>query len=65
VISTPHCDSGSENSASKCKWFQQRYRASKRTRNTLPYGTLKVRVGRGSVEWFTKLMVWLELAQQM
>jgi hypothetical protein len=39
--------------------------ASKRKRNTLPNGTLQVRVGRGSVEWYTKMMVWLELAQQV
>ena len=39
--------------------------ASKRKRDTLPYGTLKVRVGRGSVEWWTKMMVWLELAQSL
>jgi hypothetical protein len=37
--------------------------ASKRKRNSLPHGTLKVRVGRGSVEWLTKMLVWLELAQ--
>lgn len=40
-------------------------RASKRRRNTLPHGTLKVRVGRGSVEWYTKMLVWLELAQTL
>jgi hypothetical protein len=40
-------------------------RASKQTRHTLPNGTLKVVVGRGSVEWLTKMLVWLELAQQM
>jgi hypothetical protein len=39
--------------------------ASKRKRNSLPHGTLKVRVGRGSVEWFTKMLVWLELAQRL
>jgi hypothetical protein len=39
--------------------------ASKRTRNSLPYGTLKVRVGRGSVEWLTKMLVWMELAQHL
>jgi hypothetical protein len=39
--------------------------ASKRKRNSLPNGTLNVRVARGSVEWYTKMMVWLELAQQM
>jgi hypothetical protein len=40
-------------------------RASKRKRepNTLPHGTLNVRVSRGSVEWYTKMMVWLDLAQ--
>jgi hypothetical protein len=37
--------------------------ASKRKRNSLPNGTLKVRVGRGSVEWLTKMLVWLDLAQ--
>jgi hypothetical protein len=37
--------------------------ASKRKRNSLPNGTLCVRVGRGSVEWLTKMLVWLELAQ--
>jgi hypothetical protein len=39
--------------------------ASKRKRNTLPYGTLKIVVGRGSVEWYTKMMVWLELAKDL
>jgi hypothetical protein len=39
--------------------------ASKRTRNCLQYGTLKVRVGRGSAEWLVKMLVWLELAQQL
>jgi hypothetical protein len=39
--------------------------ASKRTRNTLPYGTLNVRVGRGTVEWHTKMLVWLELARDL
>ena len=38
-------------------------RASKRKRRTLPHGTLKVRLGRGSLEWHTKMLVWLELAQ--
>jgi hypothetical protein len=38
-------------------------RASKHKRNTLPNGTLQVRVGRGSVEWLTKMLTWLELAQ--
>jgi len=37
--------------------------ASKRKRNGLPNGTLKVRVGRCSVEWYTKMLVWLDLAQ--
>jgi hypothetical protein len=37
--------------------------ASKRKRNSLPNGTLKVRVGRGSVEWLTKILTWIELAQ--
>jgi hypothetical protein len=39
--------------------------ASKRRRNCLPHGTLKVRVGRGSREWQTKMLVWLELAQRL
>jgi hypothetical protein len=39
--------------------------ASKRKRNTLPHGTLTIRVGRGGVEWFTKMLVWLELAQDL
>jgi hypothetical protein len=39
--------------------------ASKRRRNCLPYGTLKVRVGRGSREWLTKMLVWLELTQHL
>ena len=39
--------------------------ASKRKRNTLPNGTLNIRVGRGSLEWYTKMMVWLELAQTL
>jgi hypothetical protein len=38
-------------------------RASKRRRRTLPHGTLKVSLGRGSLEWYTKMLVWLELAQ--
>ncbi len=38
--------------------------ASKRRRNTLPHGTLRVRVGRGSAEWMTKMLVWLDLVQQ-
>jgi len=37
--------------------------ASNRRRNTLSAGTLTVRVGRGSVEWLTKMFVWLELTQ--
>jgi hypothetical protein len=40
-------------------------RASKRQRNCLPNGTVKVRVGRGSREWITKMLVWLELAQSL
>jgi hypothetical protein len=40
-------------------------RASKRRRNDLPHGTLKVRVGRGSCEWHTKMLVWLDLAQRL
>lgn len=39
--------------------------ASKRKRNTLPNGTLNIRVGRGSLEWYTKMMVWLELAPDL
>jgi hypothetical protein len=39
--------------------------ASKRKRATLPHGTFRIRVARGSVEWYTKMMVWLELAQQV
>ncbi len=39
--------------------------ASKRKRHTLPHGTLGIRVGRGSVEWLTKMLVWLELAQDL
>jgi hypothetical protein len=37
--------------------------ASKRKRNSLPNGALRVRVGRGSVEWLTKMLTWIELAQ--
>ncbi len=39
--------------------------ASKRKRNSLPHGTVQVRAGRGGVEWLTKMLVWLELAQQL
>ncbi len=39
--------------------------ASKRKRSTLPNGTLQVRVARGSLEWYTKMRVWLELAQDL
>jgi hypothetical protein len=39
--------------------------ASKRRRNTLPHGTLKIRVGQGSCEWHTKMVVWLELAHRL
>ena len=39
--------------------------ASKRKRRTLPNGTLQVRVARGSLEWYTKMCVWLELAQDL
>ena len=39
--------------------------ASKWRRNTLPNGTLNIKVGRGSLEWYTKMMVWLELAQDL
>jgi hypothetical protein len=46
-------------------WGTAVSRASTRTRNTLPFGTLNVRVGRGSVEWHTKMLVWLELAQEL
>jgi hypothetical protein len=38
-------------------------RASNRRRRSLPHGTLKVSLGRGSLEWYTKMLVWLELAQ--
>jgi hypothetical protein len=38
-------------------------RASQGKRNTLPYGTLKIRAGAGSCEWHTKMLVWFELAQ--
>jgi hypothetical protein len=48
----------------KCVWVAVSS-ASKRKRNTLPYGTLHVRVGRGSLEWFTKMLVWLELFQEL
>jgi hypothetical protein len=40
-------------------------RVSKRRRNTLPHGTIKVSLGRGSLEWHTKMMVWLELARSL
>ena len=40
-------------------------RASKRRRRNLPYGTVKVSLGRGSLEWYTKMMVWLELAREL
>jgi hypothetical protein len=39
--------------------------ASRRRRNTLPNGTLNIQVGRGSLEWYTKMMIWLELAQDL
>src|ERR1043165_9071220 len=39
--------------------------ASKRKRRSLPHGTLKIRVGRGSREWVTKMLVRLELASQL
>jgi hypothetical protein len=39
--------------------------ASRRRRNTLPNGTLNIQVGRGSLEWYMKMMVWLELAQDL
>jgi hypothetical protein len=38
-------------------------RASKRTRRSLPHGTLKISLGRGALEWYTKMLVWLELAR--
>jgi hypothetical protein len=38
--------------------------SSKRRRRSLPYGTLKVSLGRASLEWYTKMLVWLELAQE-
>jgi hypothetical protein len=37
--------------------------ASKRRRRSLPHGTLKISVGRGSLEWYTKTLIWIELAQ--
>jgi hypothetical protein len=40
-------------------------RASKRRRKSLPHGTLKVSLGRGSLEWYTKMLVWLQLAQEL
>ena len=40
-------------------------RASKRRRKTLPHGTLKISLGRGSLEWYTKMLVWLDLAHQL
>jgi hypothetical protein len=39
--------------------------ASRRRRNTLPNGTLNIQVCRGSLEWYTKMMVWLELAHDL
>jgi hypothetical protein len=48
----------------KCTWVAVSS-ASKRKRNTLPNGTLHVRVARGGLEWFTKMLVWLELAQEL
>jgi hypothetical protein len=48
------------------KWVSMAVsRASKRKRRTLPYGTLKIRLGRGSLEWYTKMLVWLELAHEL
>jgi hypothetical protein len=40
-------------------------RASKRKRRTLPHGTLKISLGRGSLEWHTKMLVWLDMAHQL
>jgi hypothetical protein len=40
-------------------------RASKRMRHTLPHGTLRVVARRGSVEWLTKMLVWLERVQEL
>jgi hypothetical protein len=40
-------------------------RASKRKRRSLPHGTLRVSLGRGSLEWHTKMLVWLGLAQKL
>jgi hypothetical protein len=37
--------------------------ASRRKRNSLPNGTLKVRVGRGSAECGTKMLAWIELVK--
>jgi hypothetical protein len=39
--------------------------ASRRRRNTLPNGTLNIQVCRGSLEWYTKMMIWLELAHDL
>ena len=39
--------------------------ASRRRRNTLPNGTLNIQVCRGSFEWYTKMMVWIELAHNL
>ncbi len=39
--------------------------ASRRRRKTLPHGTLNIQVCRGSLEWYTKMMVWLELAHDL
>jgi hypothetical protein len=39
--------------------------ASRRRRNTLPNGTLNIQDCRGSLEWYTKMMVWLELAHDL
>jgi len=38
-------------------------RASKRKRRSLPHGTVKISLSRGSLEWYTKMLVWLELAR--
>jgi hypothetical protein len=39
-------------------------RASRRRGRQLPHGTLKVRAGRGGIEWLTKMLVWLDLARR-
>ncbi len=39
--------------------------AGKQRRNTLPNGTLNIRVGKGCLEWYTKMMIWIELAHDL